>query len=367
MPDKMLDLSTTTNEYEENMQTERTNFPNKIKLRPESFEHVVSNIVNFPVRNNTITDIKAEETKTDSRYNLIQIPNRPEKISESKAIKLKQEKLIAMKDNLNLNDKTEEIFNDSEELMDVEEKVEAVELPTLEETMVLDNISENIENNDIMELENNNELDFAETKEVEVENVENKEEITVNEVDELYQQISQETKDTLKIKEDALKAQKRIQEFETTAKQELDDSNQRLQEKSAEQAGVQAKKEDALKRKSEVEQKIAETFARQKKALKQAKENYLSIISSAETRELELRESVMKQTEANESKIIQFQESIDRDTSVITEVEEEIARKEAVLKALSGSVGIGLANDAVAMSMGQEIQNEEEPVYRKVA
>jgi len=333
-------LSITTNEFDLNKQVINEGNPNKIKLRPESFNNVLNRVSNYPVRNSGVS--------------FTALPSQGEKVSEAKPIMLNPEKFGNM---INAVDSLNPVMNEPSVYNDIQDN------QVSNETVVVSDMEKEYQE------EQKIEEPIREVQE-EVNSFENdsKSIVATNQIDEAYAQISQETEETLRIKEAALKAQQDIQKVEETVMQEVEESNQRLQAKSVEQADIQAKKEEALKRKEAVEKQITEVFAQQKAALKKARNKYLNVISLAEAKQDDIRRQAMDQTEANESKIVQIQEMIDKDYNMITETEEEIARKEKLLEALSNTVEMSIIDESelANLSFDTEYQEQEE-VQRRVA
>lgn len=332
-------ISITTNEFE-NKQKENIGNPSKIKLRPESFDNSLARIMSFLIKNRV--------------FRFINLPNEVTKKSEAKPIMLNPEKF---------NNMDQAVVGLTSSINESAVEIENQDIMPNNETIVVTDMEQENQSEQSYEESSSLVQDEVSKSDDEVKNI-----IDMGKIDEAYAQISQETEETLKIKEAALKAQQDIQKVEETVMQEIEESNQRLQAKSVEQADMQAKKEETLKRKEVVEQQITEVFAQQRSALKKAKNNFLNVITLAEARQDDIRRQGKDQTEANESKIIQIQEIIDKDYNMITETEEEIARKENILKALSNTVELGIIDEVELVNFGFDNGTQpQEEIHKKVA
>ncbi|MDD6223850.1 MAG: hypothetical protein PUB18_02490 [bacterium] len=310
---------------------------NRIKLRPESFQTVCSSIENYVARDeqtsnvsslvsnieNNNLDIRLYDGILDSKMNVL---NSVFDISGSlaKPLNLKQDKLDVIVHRVNEN--------------------------ALKGISLIDQIDE-VQEEPIEFMGGN--LDFSD----------NHSEMESIKLDEVYETINRETQVTLAVKKEAEKAQTDLVTAEQQIKEEVEQSNHRLQEKSTEHAAIQAKKEEALKRRDKIDSDIVKAFTEQKKILNQAKQSYTQIIEDVRQKENRLREEARMQTEENESKIVQFQQSIDRDNSDITMIEEENARKEAILAALSGPLELGIVSPVVDNSIESDTSFQ---TYKKI-
>ena len=373
-------LSATTEDYEsinsEGKQYTNTGYPNRIKLRDESRTNMLDNLEKKVIESK-VNDIKEATPKVESAYTLSQIGQNFIQEELGKAIRLTSEKLENLENRLveqNYSQKDAYITQD-------------VELPP-----TMDNITNNSEE---ITIENNNSnaesiVNDSETV-VETNTSDEKEEnmiepIESSQIDKVYQEIIKETEDTLKAKKDADKAkadveeaekhsQEEIEEAERKAQEKIEEADKKLLELSAEKAEIQARKAEALAKREQVEKDIIKMLGSQRATLGKSKQQYLQQQDESKARLQQLNEQTKKQTDEinkkaeiktaeNNAKILEFQKANEQERSDLAQVEDEIARKEAILAALSNSVGF----NSISESTNSINENAEPTVsYQKVA
>lgn len=110
----------------------------------------------------------------------------------------------------------------------------------------------------------------------------------------------------------------------TKAQEEMNDSDKRLQELGVQYNETEKQLQDAKSRKEEINQKIIKALASQTKTLDSVKKKYELLI-----------EDINKKKEANENQIISFRSKIDDAKSELALVNDDIARQQEILNALS--------------------------------
>lgn len=163
------------------------------------------------------------------------------------------------------------------------------------------------------------------------------EEKTIVNIDDYIAKLGNETESIKNIKEQARLAQ-----------EEADASDLNLNKISVEASELEKQEAEAKKRDLELDKLLVAAYESQSNTLVNARKDYEDTIKSANIRRQE-----------NENKILQFQAKMDSSRSNITNFNESIARKQAILDALQNTNASG--NVAVS-----EISNEEEKV-KKIA
>ncbi len=110
----------------------------------------------------------------------------------------------------------------------------------------------------------------------------------------------------------------------TKAQEEMNDSDKRLQELGVQYNETEKQLQDAKSRKEEINQKIIKALASQTKTLDSVKKKYELLL-----------EDINKKKEANENQIISFRSKIDDAKSELALVNDDIARQQEILNALS--------------------------------
>lgn len=311
-------------------------YPNRIRLRQTSYANALEKLATYS-KNDAL---EATDTKIDSGYTIsdVNIDN-VSMVAPSKPIMLKGEKFNNIKKNLNIAPTVQEEKKEQEDT--------TIEVPTVDTEKNEPVVEDKEEKNEevvpmVAETSKQSSNDIA---------------MDNSEIDKVYEQIQKETEETLRAKETALKAQKSVETVKLEIKQKMEESDARVLEKSTEQAEMRARKEAALTRKQEIDRSIIAAFSSQRQALTLAKEKYLKQQETSQNEINELQKQAELKAQENSNKIVEFQRTIDQDRNDLTEVENEIARKEAILKALSNP--LELNNPSVV--------NEEEKTYKKVA
>lgn len=372
-------LSATTDEYEqmnsEKSQYINTGYPNRIKLRDESRTNMLENLENNVIASKT-NDTNEATTKVELAYTLNHIGQNFNQVGLGKAIRLTSEKLE------NLQNKLVE-QNYIPEVASVTDDVESAKDDVVDNIgkMPMENNNSNVEStvNDLKTI-------FEETAgDEESENV--VEPIESSEIDKVYQEILKETEETLRAKESADKAKadvevaekqskEKIEEAERKAQEKVEESDKKLLELNAEKAEIQARKAEAIAKREKIEKDIIKMLGSQRTILGKSKQQYLQQQDESKVKIQELNEQTKKQTDEinrkaeiktaeNNEKIIEFQKANEQERSDLTQVEDEIARKEAILAALSNSVGFNSTPENI-----NNIVNENEEAissYQKVA
>lgn len=311
-------------------------YPNRIRLRQTSYANALEKLATYSKNDaSEVTDTKADSGYTISDVNIDNVSM----VAPSKPIMLKGEKFNNIKKNLNIAPAIQE---EKEEQMDA-----AIEVPTTD-----------IEKTEpVVEAKEEESEEVVPTVTEASEQSSNDMTMDNSEIDRAYEQIQKETEETLHAKETALQAQKSVETVKLEIKQKMEESDAKVLEKSTEQAEMRARKEAALTRKQEIDRSIIAAFSSQRQALTQAKEKYLKQQEASQNEINELQKQAELKAQENSNKIVEFQRTIDQDRNDLTEVENEIARKEAILKALSNP--LELNNPSVV--------DEEEKTYKKVA
>ena len=370
-------LSATTDEYEQiNLnqgQYTNTGYPNRIKLREESRTNMSENLANNVIKSK-INDAEKAEPKVELAYTLSQIGLNFNQEEPGKAIRLTVEKLE------NLEKKLAEQNYIAEEVNNTIESTKK-EATDNEEKKVVESNEANVEpivNNSETVVEDDAKTEKSETV---IEPIEN------GQIDKVYQEIIKETEETLKAKEDVEKAKadveeaekqskEKIEEAERQAKEKIEESDKKLLELSAEKAEIQARKAEALAKREKVEKDIIKMLGSQRTTLGKSKQQYLQQQDELKIRMQELHEHTKKQTDEisrkaemktaeNNEKILKFQKDNEKERTNLIQVEDELARKEAILAALSNSVGLNYEQENTNNIISE---NEESNVsYQKVA
>lgn len=230
-------------------------------------------------------------------------------------------------------DKEKNIQNHTTALvMEAIEKVQ--EQPTIVSEHSDTDVNETVVNHDNIVSENvsdtNNSLPSTDS------NVSVEEKTNVN-IDDYIAKLGNETESIKNIKEQARLAQ-----------EEADASDLNLNRISVEASELEKQEAEAKKRDLELDKLLVAAYKSQSNTLVNARKDYEDTIKSANIRRQE-----------NENKILQFQAKMDSSRSNITNFNESIARKQAILDALQNTNTSG--NAAVS-----EISNEEEKV-KKIA
>ena len=110
----------------------------------------------------------------------------------------------------------------------------------------------------------------------------------------------------------------------TKAQEEINDSDKRLHELGVQYNETEKQLQDAKSRKEEINQKIIKALASQTKTLDSVKKKYELLL-----------EDINKKKEANENQIISFRSKIDDAKSELALVNDDIARQQEILNALS--------------------------------
>ena len=349
---KLLDLlSATTEDFEKRNASgeeySNNGYSNRIRLRDESYVNTLENLANHVISSKSTESAEISTDDVSLSYTFKEIGREVENISLGKAIRLNSEKLKNLENRIGISTEIQEQENT---MGDVTDKT----IGDMENT----EISEKVE------LTGSIVSDIPEENEAVVENVPSAigdfgaTNITSSQIDEVYQQIMEETQETLKAKEDAAKAEADVVEAEKLAKQRIEESEQKVLEKSTEQAEIQAKRAAAIARRTEVENAIIAAIGTQRNTLGIAKHKYIEQQQNARLKIQELNEQAESKTRENDKKIIDFQKIIDEGISDLTQVENEIAKKEAILAALNTSI------DGVSNFANSDVQ---ESVYQKVA
>lgn len=297
-------------------------YPNRIRFRDSSYGNFNSKGVK-KLKQETVTAQPKEVPKTDKLFSVVDDISSANQLENEQArpIMLKEEKIVNLCNNVGvtisaLSEKKElKEENKANTVADVNPIEEKNELPidtVVEETIpAVNDISNEIK---------------------EVENVDNAE------IDKVYEQIQKETEETLKAKDGALEAKKNVEVVRQEVQQRMEESDARVLEKSAEQAEMKARKEAAIRRNQEIERSIVAAFATQRQALTSAKERYLMQQQQTKDEINELNRRADDKARENDSKIDEFQKTIDKDREDVTSIENEIARKESILAALNNSM-----------------------------
>lgn len=315
-------------------------YPNRIRLRQTSYANALEKLATYSKNDaSEVADTKADSGYTISDVNIDNISM----VAPSKPIMLKGEKFNNIKKNLNIAPAIQE---EKEEQMDA-----AIEVPTTDPTTDIEKTEP------VVEAKEEKSEEVVPTVTEASEQSSNDMTMDNSEIDRAYEQIQKETEETLHAKETALQAQKSVETVKLEIKQKMEESDAKVLEKSTEQAEMRARKESALTRKQEIDRSIIAAFSSQRQALTQAKEKYLKQQEASQNEINELQKQAELKAQENSNKIVEFQRTIDQDRNDLTEVENEIARKEAILKALSNP--LELNNPSVV--------DEEEKTYKKVA
>lgn len=348
---KLLELLSTTTENLENFnelgnQFDNTGYSSRIRLRAESYDETLKKLMNRVIKSKN--DITKEETVVENvvSYELTEIGTTVDHIGECKAIKLSDEKLSNLENKLFNQNSNEEITADDNKSIDEEVTNQEMEVSPVEE-------------------ENVNSEDTVNSEEADVTDVEENVVIESSHIDEVYQQIMRETEETLKAKEEAVKAQSDVKEAEQLAKEKVEESDKKVLEKSAEQAEIQARKAAAIAKREEIEKSIIAALSAQKSTLGKAKKKYIAQQEESKLKLQEINDMIAKQTEENDKKIIEFQKTIDQELSDLTKVEDEIAKKQAILDALSNPVEFDNSQDYANNFVNPEQENNS--YHKKVA
>lgn len=370
-------LSATTDEFEQiNLsqgQYTNTGYPNRIKLREESRTNMAENLANGVIKGKT-DDAEKAPAKVESSYTLSQVGQNFTQVEAGKAIRLTGEKLENLEKKLVEQNYIQEENADTVELArnDVVDNEEKAPVENSEPTV------EPVANDSKIATENDTENEKVENP---VEPIEN------SQIDKVYQEIIKETEETLKAKEEADKAKadieeaekqakEKIEEAERQAKEQIEESDKKLLELSAEKAEIQARKAEALAKREKVEKDIIKMLGSQRTTLGKSKQQYLQQQNELKMRMQEINEQTKKQTDEiskkaemktaeNNEKILEFQKANEQERSDLTQVEDELARKEAILAALSNSVGFNYEQENTNNIVSG---NEETAVsYQKVA
>lgn len=340
-------------------QFENTGYSNRIKLRSTSRANISENIMNYAVVANeyttdngyTITDYNAEQSQL---------------ISPSKPINLKEERFNGMLANVSkILPLSTEIDTKNEKEIASKEKEPA---PVSVEDSVAVTTDDQVSRADNKEVSNFEEHIEKKKDEIvadkELPKQVNEMDINNSDVNKFYEEILKETNETKQAKEQAEKANEEVKKQEELTKKQIEESDKKLLEKSAEQAEIQAKKEAANARKAEVDKQIVATLNNQRSIMKEAKKSYLAQQQTSKARVDELRQKAALKTQENNDKIVEFQKNIDADKLEINVMEEEIAKKEAILAALSTSPEFfaSMTNNTITNN-----DNENEISHAKVA
>lgn len=374
-------LSATTEDYEkinsEGKQYTNTGYPNRIKLRDESRTNMLENLEKKVIESKN-NDTKEATATAEATYTLNQVGQNFSQVEPGKAIRLTSEKLENLENRL-----VEQNYNQTDATITADADL----TPTMENTtsnseeIAIANNNSNVEPivNDSETVVETNTSDEKEENVVEP--------IESSQIDKVYQEIIKETEDTLKAKADADKAkadveeaerhsQEKIEEAERKAQEKIEESDKKLLELSAEKAEIQARKAEALAKREQVEKDIIKMLGSQRATLGKSKQQYLQQQDESKARLQQLNEQTKKQTDEinkkaeiktaeNNAKILEFQKANELERSDLTQVEDEIARKEAILAALSNSVGF----NSISESTDNNINENAEPTvsYQKVA
>lgn len=335
-------LSAKTEDYEKrNLSGEKyinEGYSNRIRLREESYANTVANVLDkfsTPVSYTEVNssfggeEVKASapiEVNSDISYSLKSVnTNDYEEIGLSKAIMLNEEKAKNLANNVGLDD-----------------MVKSSDLAKFEEGRDLN--MDNMRENNMVDF-NNNQNDFVNSANLEKKSGSSEKAIASSEFYEEYQKIMRATDETMKAKDDAYRAKTDVMKVEEEVKQKLEKSERELLSKSAEQAELQARKEAAEARQKELELSIAHALSHQNSSLIRAKKKYTEEKVNAELKIQELYVKAEKQTRENDEKITEVQRTIDRDRSDLTQVENEIAKKEAILESLNKTAEFNFVAD----------------------
>lgn len=319
---ELMNIQVSTNDLQKRIdsgeQFEILGYSNRIKLRSTSRANILANIMNYAV--------------VDSGYSLKEFEDKTaESIGPSKPINLKEDRFDGMVANIS-NTLNFDVTDSSEMAIENEDKASLeAEEPQFED------------NNPKEEEAKSEEVEVTEEKkevspEVSLEdsNLGDKS-LNSTDVDKAYEEILKETNEAKQAKEAADKASEEAKKQEALTQKQIEESDKKVLEKSTEQSEIQAKKEAATARKMEVDKQILSTLNKQKSIMKQAKNDYLAQQKTSNERIAELKQQAETRTQENENRIVEFQKNIDADRIEINAMEEEIAKKEAILAALSNS------------------------------
>ena len=350
-------LSAKTEDYEKrNLSGEKyinEGYSNRIRLRDESYNNTVANVLDklstpysSEYASEEIQGVTPIEVNSDVSYSLKTInANDYEEIGLNKAIMLNEEKAKNLAYNVGLND-----------------MVKSSDLAKFEEGRGLN--MNNARENNMVDF-NNNQNDFVNSVNLEKKSGSSEKAIASSEFYEEYQKIMRATDETMRAKDEAYKAKNDVMKVEEEVKQKLEKSEQELLSKSAEQAELQARKEAAEARQKELELSIAHALSHQNSSLIRAKKKYTEEKVNAELKIQELYVKAEKQTRENDEKITEVQRTIDRDRSDLTQVENEISKKEAILESLNKTAEFNFVSED-----GNSVVNyldDQEYSYKKAA
>lgn len=273
------------NEVEDNDLDQRGN---KIKLRSVSHDNLTKNISNIPYLSNPVNSVE-EEKQEESLFTLLPKTDMEVTNGPSKAINIKKPMLANMlKHVLNKDESKKTVVADAEK----KEIIKPLETPV-----------------DIEEEKVEETTPTATTMEEETPSLYNQD----LDLEKYFSEVNKERQIVSEIKQEA-----------DTAKLQSVESEKELGKLFTEENEMQKKLEDAKLRKEEINRKIIEAYENQKKTLATVKEKYQSVINEAN-----------RNKENNQARILESRMRIDDVKNKLTDVEEEIAKKQNILNAIN--------------------------------
>ncbi len=180
---------------------------------------------------------------------------------------------------------------------------------------MLANLKKHGRTNDVSLSKDDSEIDRVQDEHVNVEaNINNSVDINNNvDINKTFEEVNNARNMLLAARDNVTKAQ-----------EEMNDSDKRLQELGVQYNETEKQLQDAKSRKEEINQKILTALANQTKTLDSVKKKYELLL-----------EDINKKKEANENQIISFRSKIDDAKSELALVNDDIARQQEILNALS--------------------------------